>query len=918
MLQYSLERVARTEGNSAIVYCSGWLGDTDGAPTRISLSAPDGANVKIDVIKTPRPDVKNLFRRIEVDCGFELEILGDDRDRAELVFSNGTESVSIPVPKLEAGMVRMEVACASRKALFMRKFRARFTYLALLPVRLMKIVKNRLFRWSPAFQRFYMKHIFTRLHPGFSYQPEETEDGGCRISPWGEHLLLVSHFADGSGAPVLALNIARTLYGFGFNLHIIVMRYGELYDSFRKFGTVDVIDSEKGLRAKLAEWEKASIRIRKAFLNTTLAGVFAGVLREHGATVVNLVHEMSDTVTVMGQHRAAELLRKNADRIVLPSTLLLEEWEKAGMPLPPERCVIMPQPDYHSDLEPLKDEDEKRACHAALCREFDIPEDSYIVIGCGTLETRKAPDVFFRTAIEVCRKDPRVHFVWIGDQGDVFYRRKIELIREECPGNTRLLPYRKLNNYYRGADLFFLPSKEDPFPTVGLLAAKVAIPVVFCRRSTGLRDLFGGVEGCSSAEYSAATFRELILRLAADRGRSVRQGAAFQKIYREKMYSFRHYVQSLYELAGEALPRITAIIPNYNYANYLPDRVRSIVEQTFPVYELLILDDCSKDNSAEVAEKLIRQYADRFPGGMRYLPGERNVGVFRQWFKGVTLAQGEFIWIAEADDMCRDTMQSQLVHAFRDPAVKIAYAQSALIDGDGEVYAETFLRHTDNISRRKWLKSYIWDAGAEIETALAIKNTIPNASGALIRKSAFAMIPEEIFSFKVVGDWFAYLHLIAGGKVAFCAEPLNLYRRHPGSVVDKNPERLLEELTKIHRLIHEKFGVSNYTKHQMQLEYDQTCLLLKCALKDSGATADPLDEVRPTEYWLLPADVDWKAFTAALARNGAACLFLCFTDDDSTLPPQVAEAFPGPIHVFWRDDLESSAFLAKFKPWKAV
>ena len=375
------------------------------------------------------------------------------------------------------------------------------------------------------------------------------------------------------------------------------------------------------------------------------------------------------------------------------------------------------------------------------------------------------------------------------------------------------------------------------------------------------------------------------------------------------MYSFRDYVQSLYELAGEDLPKITAIIPNYNYANFLPERVESIVNQTFPVYELLILDDCSKDNSAEVAEKLIRKYKNHFRGGIQYLPNEQNAGVFRQWYKGVSLAKGDLIWIAEADDKCRETMQSKLVHAFRDPLVKIAYAQSALIDGDGEIYPETFLQHTLHVSKYKWTQDYIWDARTETETDLAVKNTIPNASGALIRKTAFSQIPEDLFSYKVIGDWFAYLHMIQDGKVAFCAEPLNLYRRHPGSVVSKNPDRLLEELKTLYAVICEKFEVSNYTRSQMLREFNETRLLLKSSIKMTKPAADQFREDKPVEYWILPEDVDWNGFKAEISKSNAAYLFIMLSGNNTEFPSNAAENFNGSVHVFWKNEVKNKEFL---------
>lgn len=916
MLQYGIEKFLKVqESKPVIIYCSGWLFDTQHLTTHIKLIEHRSSGAEINLLRGERPDIQIFFPHRE-EIAFSAEIICNDPDDLELEFSSDKESISIPLTELKAGTTILEFTWAMKMHLFLHQCKLQLAYLLSLPLRGMKLIKNKLFQISPGFQKFYFRFIYPLLRRGAVF-PSPVEDRSMIPNPdWGEHILVFSHFADGSGAPILALNIVKELYGFGFNLHIILMRDGELHESFSQFGSVDVITSEETLREKLLQWRREGIDIRKAFLNTTLPGIYAGLLKEFGMTVVNLIHEMPGTVTVMGQQEAASVLRKNADKIVLPSTLIQDLWKEADMSLPQERCVILPQPDYHSDLMPVKDEAEKAACHAALCQQLNIPEDSFIVIGCGMLETRKAPDVFFQTALEVCEIDPRIHFIWIGDSGDEFYRRKIKLLLAKNPNNLKLLSYRKLNDYYRGADLFFLSSKEDPFPTVGLLAAKVAVPVVFCRRNTGLRDLFGGIEGCSAEDYSSGIFQEIILHHAANRELSAQRGAAFQKIYREKMYSFRNYVQTLYELAGDKLPRITAIIPNYNYAAFLPARIKSIADQSYPIYELLILDDCSQDNSAEVAEKMIREYSGCFPGGMRYIPNTRNAGVFRQWYKGVSLAQGELIWIAEADDMCLNNMQSQLVHAFTDPKVQIAYAQSALMDKDDNIYSKNMLLHTNSVSQIKWLNNYLWDGNTEIETALAIKNTIPNASATLIRKTAFARIPEDLFSYKVVGDWFAYLHIVQDGKVAYCAKPLNLYRRHPDSVVAKNPERLLAELKKLNEYIVSKFSISNYTAFLLQREILQTCVLLNLSFENLVSEINSINEAKPTEYWMLPAEMDWEDFKNRISQSKASYLFICFEDKNALLPSDVAESFNGLIHVLWKEEIAMRKFRERFTLWK--
>ena len=59
--------------------------------------------------------------------------------------------------------------------------------------------------------------------------------------------------------------------------------------------------------------------------------------------------------------------------------------------------------------------------------------------------------------------------------------------------------------------------------------------------------------------------------------------------------------------------KVSAIIPNYNYENYIIERIDSILLQTYPIYELIILDDCSTDNSVEVINKKIEEIKKEHP-----------------------------------------------------------------------------------------------------------------------------------------------------------------------------------------------------------------------------------------------------------------------------------------------------------------
>src|SRR5690348_1753899 len=96
------------------------------------------------------------------------------------------------------------------------------------------------------------------------------------------------------------------------------------------------------------------------------------------------------------------------------------------------------------------------------------------------------------------------------------------------------------------------------------------------------------------------------------------------------------------------MPKVSVIIPNYNHAQYLNQRIDSVLKQTYSDFEVIILDDYSIDNSRDIIE----QYrTNKKVSAIIY--NEINSGnPFQQWDKGIQLAQGEYIWFAESDDWC--------------------------------------------------------------------------------------------------------------------------------------------------------------------------------------------------------------------------------------------------------------------------
>lgn len=248
-------------------------------------------------------------------------------------------------------------------------------------------------------------------------------------------------------------------------------------------------------------------------------------------------------------------------------------------------------------------------------------------------------------------------------------------------------------------------------------------------------------------------------------------------------FSFRDYLFDILSLLAVPLAKISVIVPNYNYARYIPERLASVLAQTHPVYEILFLDDASTDDSVALAGKLLAA------GGVDYrvIVNDANSGSpFLQWMRGATSARGEFVWIAEADDVSSPDFLETVVRGFDDPRVALSYCESKQIDQEGLVLADNYLEYLADLGNERWRYQYVNDGCDEICRYLAVKNTIPNVSAVLFRRADLVRVLTEhlddIRRYRIAGDWKTYLYLLAGSWLAFFPQPLNLHRRHQQGV----------------------------------------------------------------------------------------------------------------------------------------
>jgi cellulose synthase/poly-beta-1,6-N-acetylglucosamine synthase-like glycosyltransferase len=252
------------------------------------------------------------------------------------------------------------------------------------------------------------------------------------------------------------------------------------------------------------------------------------------------------------------------------------------------------------------------------------------------------------------------------------------------------------------------------------------------------------------------------------------------------------------------IPKVSVIVPNYNHAPYLRQRLDSIVNQTFRDFEMIVLDDASTDNSREI----IQTYAG-YPLVRFVLNETRNGSAFKQWKKGLENARGEYIWFAESDDCASPHFLSNLLPILEnDRSLGLVYCQSYLVDPSSRVLGDA-LQWTDDLDPSRWKSNFINNGRAEIKNYLSKKNTIPNASAVLIRASVLRSIDQLDAGYTLCGDWLLWVKILLQSNVGYVAEKLNYWRQHSSNARTHLPGVLeLKEGSQVISYLAKEIGIS--------------------------------------------------------------------------------------------------------------
>ncbi|MBP2566437.1 glycosyltransferase involved in cell wall biosynthesis/ubiquinone/menaquinone biosynthesis C-methylase UbiE [Agrobacterium tumefaciens] len=268
--------------------------------------------------------------------------------------------------------------------------------------------------------------------------------------------------------------------------------------------------------------------------------------------------------------------------------------------------------------------------------------------------------------------------------------------------------------------------------------------------------------------------------------------------YYRKITTNKVIAESRSDIKARSGVTVTAIVPNFNHARYLTQRIDSILAQTYPLIDILVLDDCSSDDS----RLIIDSYVKRFPERIKAIYNTENSGsVFRQWQKGHSQAKGDLVWICESDDFCEPTFIERTISTFRDPSVMLAFGRTQFVNGQGDYFAGLD-QYREESEPGIWDARTVRPAAEWFRGGFGVKNVIANVGGSLWRRFD---VPNEVWeearSFKIMGDWYLYSVIAAGGQIAYEPSGVSYFRIHESNTSGKSAQSRPEYYREYARLM---------------------------------------------------------------------------------------------------------------------
>lgn len=307
-----------------------------------------------------------------------------------------------------------------------------------------------------------------------------------------------------------------------WEMHTLLNRGGPLEDRFKIFGPVTILKpgtytKEKNPLKKI--YMRAGMSFRKGLLhfkkihfdfvfnNTIANGRLLKIFAAKKIPIVTYVHELESVIQIFSKNGEAQKTFQYSKLFLSPSNLVRENL-LLNHAIPDERIFIFPYyfPGYAGQTLP-----DKALHRSQFLQEYKLPDHKFLLFAMGTANLRKGIDYFIEIAHLV--GVPQIHFVWIGSFTDKTLEKDMrgKIAGYQLENNLTVIedmPFDKYN--LMPADIFLLPSREDPYPLVILDAAFLQIPAMAFAGTGGATEFIGKENGWLIQAFSLPTFAEKI------------------------------------------------------------------------------------------------------------------------------------------------------------------------------------------------------------------------------------------------------------------------------------------------------------------------------------------------------------------------------------------------------------------------
>jgi glycosyltransferase involved in cell wall biosynthesis len=214
------------------------------------------------------------------------------------------------------------------------------------------------------------------------------------------------------------------------------------------------------------------------------------------------------------------------------------------------------------------------------------------------------------------------------------------------------------------------------------------------------------------------------------------------------------------------MPKVSVCIPNYNYGIFIEDAIKSVLDQTFKDFELIIIDDCSTDNSVEI----IKRFTDP---RIKFIQNKRNIGRIKNINKILSMARADFITLLPADSyLTNDSLEKRVEILEKDKEIGLVFSAVYTIDENKKII-EVYRNFSYD-----WIRE-----GKEIFEELILNNYIITSS-VMVRKECYKKL--GFFDEGIAPrarDWEMWLRIALNNyKIAFISTPIIFERLHQKNI----------------------------------------------------------------------------------------------------------------------------------------